>query len=187
MSEAEQEKQQEQEQQNAEALANLDALEGAEGVDEAEQRDGALAVDITTREEREQAEKAAQVAREAGAQAGAAMAVGFMETIVKMRVPEVEVSAGDRARLVESLAPVMMKHGGGMPEWLIPYQEEIRFGMTLAGVGFGVYMQVQVKRQQEAANDEKNQQTNPQPQQAAQPQTGRQLAPVVSLDPNAYD
>jgi len=63
----------------------------------------------------------------------------------------VEIEAGSREQLREKVAAVLAKHGGGLPEWLQPYAEEIELGVCLSAVGFGVFLQVQAHN---AANDE---------------------------------
>lgn len=127
--------------EQAPALNALDALDVAEARSEADADDAAVAA-----EAEQNADPAAAAAREQAAQLGAAMAVGFAEKMLRMRMPYVEIRADDRQALADSLAPVLRKHGGGMPAWLLPYAEELKFGMTLAGVGFGVWMQAQAHR-----------------------------------------
>lgn len=166
-------------QQDAAALTALDAM----GADEqgAAQNDDALAESIASESDRKAQEQAEQAAREQGAQMGAAMAVGFAENMLKMRLPYVEIDKSSREGLVDSLAPVLAKHGGGMPAWLQPYAEELRFGMTVAGVGFGVWMQVQAHK--EAANDDGSQQGKGKPAAGSQNQESRQPEPKEQADP----
>lgn len=100
-----------------------------------------------TAEETESKAEADKVA----AAAGAAMAVAFVETIVRMKWEFVQIEPGSKDQLQEKVAAVLAKHGGGLPEWLQPYREEIELGVCLSAVGFGVFVQVQAHK---AANDE---------------------------------
>jgi len=165
------------EQQDAAALAALDAL----GADEqgAAANDEELAASVASEADRKAKEQQDQAARERGAQMGAAMAVGFAENMIKMRLPYVEIDKGSREGLVDSLAPVLAKHGGGMPAWLQPYAEELRFGMTVAGVGFGIWMQVQAHK--DAANDDGQQQDQGKQDSNGQ-QQNRKPEPTVQQD-----
>lgn len=102
--------------------------------------------------EKDQAE--AQAAADApGFELGAQMAVGFCVQMLKMRAPYVTIDADSQARVVEKLAPVMAKHGGGLPAWLLPYQEELELGMVLVGVAFGVAAQVKAHKVAEAVTE----------------------------------
>ena len=82
---------------------------------------------------------------------GAKMAVGCVSQLVSMKWPGVTVPAEGQAEIADKLAPVMKKHGGGLPDWLLPYQEEVALAMAVAGVAFGVAMQARMVRMQEAA------------------------------------
>lgn len=169
------------------ALDALDALASDE--QEAESQDESLALSVTSEADKAEQEKQAQASREQAAKMGAYMAVGFGEKMLQMRLPYVEVDQASREGLVESLAPVLEKHGGGMPPWLVPYAEELRFGMTLAGFGFGVWMQVQAHREElAAANDDKPEPVKDQGSQGAAPAARvPQVRAAVGdgLDPNA--
>ncbi len=133
---------------NENALSNLSLLE-SELEDDTEQFDPEAAF------KNEEAAQAEENAEEAAAKAGAAMAVGFAETMLRMRYDYVVIPAEQKGQIQEKTAAVLAKHGGGMPEWLQPYSEEIELGMTLAATGFGIYMQVK-------AHEEANQ---PQPEE----------------------
>lgn len=139
-------------QANAAAVANLDALESEEA--QAAQADAAVVEDVTTEEGKKISARMASEAKRRAAEAGAAMAVGFMETMVKARAPYVDIGSDSRDHLVNALAPVLEKHQTGMPEWLVPYKEEFSFCMALGGVAFGVYLQVQAHEAQERAKRE---------------------------------
>src|SRR5690606_22601740 len=106
----------------------------------------------------EQAE-AEQAARLAGARLMANMLTGAAAQGVQ-QVWGVEVGKADQDKVAEKLAPVMAKYGGGMPEWLVPYKEEFELGVVLAGVGVGVYRQVQQRKAEtaRAVNDDSGQQ-----------------------------
>lgn len=94
-------------------------------------------------------------AEQAAARAGAAFAVGFLESVVKMRAPYVVFGDEQKEQVVEKTAAVLAKHGGGMPEWLVPYREELELGIVLASAGFGVYVQIQTHNAAEAEAHEK--------------------------------
>ncbi|WP_290516893.1 hypothetical protein [Alcanivorax sp.] len=181
-----------QEQETTEQSAALDALD-AIGADEqeVEKRDEGLALSVTTDADKAEQEKQAKANQEQAAKMGAAMAVGFAENMLQMRLPYVTVDDQARAGLVDSLAPVMAKHGGGMPDWLLPYAEEVRFGMTLAGFGFGVWMQVQAHRDElAAANDDNpanNQGSGGAVPKRSVPKVQAQGAGADLLDPTAQD
>lgn len=79
---------------------------------------------------------------------------------LNQRFPHLSVSGEERQGLAAAAAPVMLKHAGGeMPAWLLPYAEEFRLGMALAGVGFGLYLQAaahaeaEEKARQQAEHD----------------------------------
>ncbi len=76
------------------------------------------------------------------AKVGAMMAVGFLEQVVKMRLPMVEYSDDQKKQLGDKIEPVMMKYQTGLPEWLQPYKEEIELGICLGTMGFTTYLQV---------------------------------------------
>jgi hypothetical protein len=127
-------------------------------------------------------------ARLEGARMAADGMIGGAFVLLTQKLPYVDVPESKRQQLAEKLAPVLAKSGGGMPEWLVPYKEEFEFGMCLAGVGFGVFMQVQQHKKQQY-------------QKPAQPSGGEgsgagqatALAPVGHapevdpLDPNAEE
>ncbi|MFC3151790.1 hypothetical protein ACFOEK_12190 [Litoribrevibacter euphylliae] len=132
--------QEQQEALNENALNNLSLLEG-EVSDEPELFDPEEAFKT------DDAQQAEADAEEAAAKAGAAMAVGFADTLLRMRYPFVVIPAEQKGQVQEKVAAVISKHGGGLPEWLQPYSEEIELGMTLAATGFGIYLQVQAHNQ----------------------------------------
>jgi hypothetical protein len=99
--------------------------------------------------EEARARLAAEEAAEPHYQAGAQMAVGFMEAMLTMAVPYVAIDPAAKEQVAAKLVPVMKKHGGGMPGWMMPYKEELELGMVLVGVGFGVLMQVRAHKLQE--------------------------------------
>lgn len=122
-------------------LADLDALEAE-----------ARAADLPPVSDEEVAAASAAADLEAESYAmGARMAVGFVSQLVAMKWPGVTVPAEGQAEIADKLAPVMAKHGGGLPDWLLPYQEELALGMAVAGVAFGVAMQARAVRAAEAA------------------------------------
>jgi len=137
-----------QEDMNENAINNLSLMETEVSAEEQEIFDPEAAFKT------DEAEQAEAEAEEAAAKAGAAMAVGFAETLLKMRYPFVHIPDEQKGQVKEKFTAVIAKHGGGLPEWLQPYSEEIELGMTLAATGFGVWVQIQAHNQ---ANQEENQ------------------------------
>lgn len=156
----------------AAAVAALDDLE------QAEQQQ----VDQPTPEEIERAREL-EAARLDGARMAAGGIVGGLVVLLESQLPYVELPDDKRQELADKLAPVLAKSGGGMPEWLVPYKEELEFGMCLAGVGFGVLMQV--KQHKKAA---KLAQQQPRQNQGDAGQAAG-LTPITGdpLDPSAED
>ncbi|WP_211831152.1 hypothetical protein [Kistimonas asteriae] len=126
------------------AIDNLSALERE--AESQEQEAAALEAELLE----DKAGDLQAEADEAAARQGAMMAVAMVETLVKMRFDFVTIQPEIRGQIVEKGAAVIRKHGGGLPDWLQPYQEEIELGMVVASAGFGVYMQVQAHKQMEA-------------------------------------
>ena len=100
---------------------------------------------------REEQESVQGEAERLAAEQGAILAVSFAETLLKMKYSFVVIDDDTKGRLVEKTAPVMLKHGGGLPDWLLPYREEVELGIAVAVAGFGVYVQVQAHKQAEEA------------------------------------
>lgn len=92
----------------------------------------------------------AEAAKRAAAEAGAAFAIGFLETIIKAQAPYVVIPDEQKAAVVDKTAAVLAKHGGEMPAWMVPWKEEIELGLTLGACGFSIWMQVQAKKALEA-------------------------------------
>ena len=115
-------------------LGNLDVLAGDEEAESSELEDQLK--DEDKKAEMSQADKEA-------AKHGAMMAVGFLEQIVKSKMPMIEYTDNQRVQLRDKIAPVMGKYGAGLPDWLIPYKEEIELGVALASMGFSTYLQYQ--------------------------------------------
>lgn len=128
--------------ENDDILTRLNSFE-AEAASEGEY------IEAEMKAEQQQAEQGE--AERMAAEHGAIMAVSFAETLLKMKYPYVAIDDSTKARLVEKTAPVMLKHGGGLPEWLQPYREEIELGMVVAVAGFGVFMQVKAHQAAEEA------------------------------------
>lgn len=102
------------------------------------------AVTATQAAQAEENRKAALVLVEAGA----LESVNTLAGLLAKRYPHIRIDVEERARVAAAAAPVLLKHAGGeMPTWLLPYAEEFRLGMALAGVGFGVWLQVQAQEE----------------------------------------
>ncbi|NQY84100.1 MAG: hypothetical protein HRT34_04765, partial [Alcanivorax sp.] len=77
-----------------------------------------IAPEVTARQEDEAARQEAQEkaeADEAAARAGAAMAYGFCETVLRMRFPYIEIPGEQRHQIIEKATPVMRKYGAELP------------------------------------------------------------------------
>lgn len=119
----------------------------------------------------EQARSAEDEAAEQAARAGAQMAVSFAKTLTRMKYPYVEIDPTSEDQVVDKTAAVLRKYGGGLPPWLEPYREEIELGMVLAGVGFGVVVQVKQHEAEEAEKAAKAEQEKKQREsEAGQPE-----------------
>lgn len=133
--------------------AGLDALDAIQQEQRTESEE--LAAAVTKGQLSEKQAAAQKEAEAAAARMGAAWAVGFLEQMVKTRVPYAAFDPDTAERLTDKTAAVMAKHGGGMPPWLAPYKEEIELGVALASAGFGVYVQVkQYEHEQEVKRQE---------------------------------
>lgn len=165
----------EREPQAGQDLSALDAMIAQEAGSDADSE--SLAGDVAAQKER----AAQDEADEAAARAGAAMAVGFAETMLGMKYPFVQIPKEQRFQIIEKATPVMRKYGGGLPDWLRPYQEEIELGMVVATAGVGVFMQVQQHKaaEQRRALEERRR------QQAGQPAPQPAVKVDLSIDENA--
>lgn len=122
----------------------------------------AQATDAKVKKQEAQAEENKKVALQM-AEAGALEGVNALAKLFNKRFPHLQIDAEERQHVASAAAPVMLKHAGGqMPAWLLPYAEEFRLGMALAGVGFGLYLQAQAheeaqeKAKQQAEQDRQN-------------------------------
>lgn len=129
--------------QGGQDLSGLDAMLNNASDDQGD--DESLGTDIQA----QKAKAEQDAADEAAARAGAAMAVGFCESLLGMKYPFVSVPKEQKHQIIEKATPVMRKYGGGLPEWLRPYQEEIELGMVVATAGVGIFMQVQHHKREE--------------------------------------
>lgn len=146
MSEAIEKAVEEQDSRLAATLSNLDALEGEEEAESSE-------LEQTLKDDAKKAELS-EADKEA-AKHGAMMAVGFLEQIVKSKMPMIEYTDNQRVQLRDKIAPVMGKYGAGLPDWLIPYKEEIELGVCLGSMAFSTYLQYQGYLAQQRLEDEK--------------------------------
>lgn len=132
---------------------------------DAEKEDAALSDELGSPVNPEQAKQAEENKKLMlqMAEGGALETVNTFATLLKKRYPHITIDGEERQRVAAAAAPVMLKHSGGeMPAWLLPYAEEFRLGMALAGVGFGVWLQMQAHEEalelqrQQAEQDRKN-------------------------------
>jgi len=134
-----------------ETISNLDILDSEEQAGEQEAE--ALATELKEQtESSEMSEADAEAAKQ-----GAMMAVGFLEQIVKAKMPMVEYSDDQKLHLGEKIAPVMGKYGAGLPEWMTPYKEEIELGICLGSMAFTTYLQYQAFLSQQKIEADKAQ------------------------------
>mgnify|MGYP000288196689 CR=1 FL=1 len=120
-----------------ETISNLDLLDSDERIGEQE----ADALQTTLNQQTESVEMSEADAE--SAKQGALMAVGFLEQIVKSKMPMVEYTDDQKLQLGEKIAPVMGKYGAGLPDWMTPYKEEIELGICLGSMAFTTYLQYQ--------------------------------------------
>lgn len=171
-----------------EALDNLEILD-REMVREvevvAEQVSDAEASDISKRQKEKKLDEAARM--------GAAMGYGITMALIGAKWPQVppHVDADMAAQIIDAATPVARKWNGDgevmLPEWLLPYKEELKLLGVIGASAFTVYMRMAAAKAQEEA-DRKKQGDNAQPNPPSQPAS--RPAPVVqirrdSLDPNA--
>ena len=135
---------------NLQALDNLDRMAN----EEPNEREADPWTD-QAEDEREADEQ--ERAKQQAAEQGAALAVAFTETLVTMKYPYVVIDTGSKAQVEEKTSAVLYKHGGGLPEWLEPYREEIELGMVLAVAGFGVISQIAEHENREADREQSEQ------------------------------
>lgn len=155
------------------AQETLDALDGLDS--EADQETESLAQDVANQEQSAADRQAEEQARKNAAMMTAAGAVALMEKGLQMKWDFVAFEQQQKVHLVQALAPVFEKHGGGMPAWLVPYKEEFSAAVALGGALFGVYMQVkahEASREQEPERESnKRQQHSSAPAPVTQPET----------------
>lgn len=90
---------------------------------------------------------AADAARQKAAVMGAAMGVAVIDQILKAAVsPQAAFLPPERDALVGALAPVLAKHNGEPPAWMLQYREEFDFFMVGLGVAVGVTMRVRAAK-----------------------------------------
>lgn len=136
------------------AAENLDKLlQEEQGRD---QHDESLVEEIQGDEAAQIRARKEAAAREKAAEAGAAMAIGFVGQVLAMIDPAAKLMPEEVDALTGTLAPVMLKNNGEPPAWLAEYREEFNFFMTGVGVGVGVYLRVshakaERKKQEDAA------------------------------------
>lgn len=128
------------------AMAALDAIEN-ELQEQAEQ----IAADVDKAKGTAAEQEAQKLASEAAARAAATMGVNLLTTMMLMQAPYLQIAPEATAAVIDKTVPVLVKHGvgGDMPPWMAKYREEFELGMVVAGIGFGIFMQVQQHKQAE--------------------------------------
>ena len=114
----------------------LDSLDDLEA--EIEKNGAAIEGDVQT----EADQKQKQDDRDEAAIAGASMAVGAAEALLQMWKGYIVLDPDLKEQLIEKGAPVVKKHDAGLPDWLLPYKEEIELGFVLVMGGAGIYAQI---------------------------------------------
>lgn len=88
---------------------------------------------------------------EAAANGQAMVAVAVIGQIIEVIRPDLTVSEDQKKQVQQKLSSVLLKYStGGVPPWLLKYQEELELAGVLGMVGFGMFQQVKAA---EAAND----------------------------------
>lgn len=129
--------------------ANLKSIEdelSIEGEDENEQ----IVTAVATDEQRREQQLRAQARKENQAMMTAATAVVIAEKGLQLKWPFLKFTHDDKAELVMATKAVALKYGAGMPEWALPWQEEIELGGTAAKVGFNIFMAIQKHKAEQA-------------------------------------
>lgn len=120
-----------------EGPAGLDALDHLQ-----DEETAALSETVKGSKQEQAAAAEKKELEKAAARMGASYAVGFLEGLIKTRAPYAAFPEETKDDLTDKAAAVMAKHGGAMPAWMVPYQEEVALGIALASAGFGIYVQV---------------------------------------------
>lgn len=142
-----------------ETVSETEAASGGEG--KAQAKDAATVAQTAQAAENRKA--ALQLA-----ESGALETVNTFAGLLNKRYPHITIDGDERQRVAAAAAPVVLKHAGGeMPAWLLPYAEEFRLGMALAGVGFGVWLQMQAHQEALAQAEQDRQNGITRNQQAA--------------------
>lgn len=168
------------------ALDHLDKLD-----QEMTQEIAVVAEEVSASETKEFDRRAKEKKLDEAARMGASMGYGITMALIGAKWPEIPpyVDQDMATQIIDAATPVARKWNGDgevmLPEWLVPYKEELKLLGVLGASAFTVYMRVAAAKAQEAA-DQKATTANAQPQQPPPPQP---RAPVKlvrdSLDPNA--
>lgn len=165
------------------ALDNMANELGGEGGDDDETQ--GLETDLMTAAQVKEEEKQKAQARKNKALVGAYGLVNMLEKGIQYKYDYIAIDDAGKAELVQAFAPVLEKHDAGMPEWLEPYKEELKAGIALGGLLYGVYDQVQKHEAAAAKAQQDNQDDDTADQQQQRPAPSRPTlvrTPPVSVD-----
>lgn len=83
-----------------------------------------------------------------GATGTALMLINAAETITKQLAhPQFHWGEAEKKTTADAIAPVLVKNGGQLPEWLEPYKEEAFALFAVGALAFGGYMQVKALKE----------------------------------------
>lgn len=135
--------------ENTEQMPAMAALDGIEADLQEQDQQIAAAADKAAGSAAEL--EAQRLAHEAAARAAATMGVNMLQTMMLMQAPYLQIAPEASAAVIDKAVPVLVKHGvgGDLPPWMAKYREEFELGMVVAGIGFGVFLQVQQHKQAE--------------------------------------
>jgi hypothetical protein len=78
------------------------------------------------------------------------VAVVVIGQIIEVIKPELTVTNEQKHQVQKKLAPVLLKYStGGVPPWLLKYQEELELAGALGMVGFSMYQQIKAAEAKE--------------------------------------
>lgn len=172
-------KNEQQEQQSVDTLQALATQQSAEQPpspavvqldkigEELQQQDAEIEQGIASDATKAADDAASALAKEKAAQAVAGGIVGAFEMAIKLQAPYVKIAPEASQAMAEKLAPVLLKHGIGdeLPPWAVAWKEEIALGMVVAGVGFGIFVQVKQHKAEVISMEEARQQREQQQRQ----------------------
>lgn len=126
------------------AADNLQCMieeEAARGSD-----DDALATEIGDDEAAQLNARRDVAARQKAADAGASMAIGFVDQILRMVDPAAPFIPEEKDALHGALVPVLLQGGNEPPQWVVDNKPYIDLFMVGVGVSMGVWVRTKAAR-----------------------------------------